>query len=78
MEVLFASFFFQEKGGALFPKHLPTFSSSQIRKDVRAMYAVERVMDHVEVFDREGKFLFSADTLQEAQSILSEEYYGEF
>ena len=50
----------------------------QIRKDVRAMYAVERVMDHVEVFDREGKFLFSADTLQEAQSMLSEEYYGEF
>ena len=42
------------------------------------MYAVERVMDHVEVFDREGRFLFSADTLQEAQSIFSEQYYGEF
>ena len=40
------------------------------------MYAVERVMDHVEVFDREGRFLFSADTAQEARAILSEEYHA--
>lgn len=41
------------------------------------MYAAYRVRDHVEVYDREGKFLFSADTLQEARSILTEEYHGE-
>ncbi len=41
------------------------------------MYAAYQVRDHVEVYDREGKFLFSADTLQEARSILTEEYHGE-
>lgn len=50
---------------------------SQIRKDVAAMYAAYQVRDHVEVYDREGCFLFSADTLQEARSILTEEYDGE-
>ena len=41
------------------------------------MYAAYQVRDNVEVYDREGQFLFSADTLQEARSILTEEYHGE-
>ena len=32
---------------------------------------------HVEVYSEQGEFLFSADTLQEARSILTEEYHGE-
>lgn len=41
------------------------------------MYAAYHVQDHVEVYDREGTFLFSADTVQEARAILTEEFHGE-
>ena len=41
------------------------------------MVTIEAVMDHVEVYDSRGRFLFSADTAQEARALLTEEYHGE-
>ena len=33
-------------------------------------YSIQYVRDHVEVFDADGNFVFSADTFQEAQADL--------
>ena len=30
-------------------------------------YVIKYVCEHVEVYDRQGRFIFSADTLKEAQ-----------
>ena len=37
-------------------------------------YTIRQVRDHVEVYTREGSFLFSADNAQEAREELREEY----
>lgn len=34
------------------------------------MYTVNYVMDHIEVYDFNGRFMFSADTMQEARKML--------
>ena len=35
------------------------------------MYSIQYVHGHIQVYDYQGKFLFSADTLQEAREELS-------
>lgn len=40
------------------------------------MYSIEYVRGHVQVYDRNGKFLFSADTEREAREELAD--YEEF
>lgn len=37
-------------------------------------YTIRQVRGHVEVYTREGGFLFSADTVSEARQELREEY----
>lgn len=39
-------------------------------------YTIRQVREHVEVYTLEGKFLFSADTTQEAREELREEYHA--
>ena len=41
-----------------------------------AMYSIKYVRGHVQVFDRNGRFLFSADSEREAREELRE--YEEF
>ena len=36
------------------------------------MYIFQNVMDHIEVYDLDGCFLYSADTLQEANEMMVE------
>ena len=36
------------------------------------MYTTRFVMDHVEIYTIDGTFLFSADTLSEAQKMMEE------
>ena len=38
-------------------------------------YVIKNVNNHVEVYDWQGNFIFSADTIQEAQRDLQEERY---
>jgi len=40
------------------------------------MYSIKYVQGHVQVYDHNGRFLFSADTEQEAREELEE--YAEF
>lgn len=37
-------------------------------------YTIRYICGHVEVYTREGRFLFSADTMSEAKQELREEY----
>ncbi len=39
------------------------------------MYQIQNVRGHIQVYDQNGKFLFSADTEREAREEL--EYYAE-
>ena len=41
-------------------------------KDVSGMYELEFVRGHVEVYDFCGRFLFSADSEQEARAMLED------
>jgi len=36
------------------------------------MYTFQYIRDHVEVFDHDGSFLFSADTMHEARELVEE------
>lgn len=36
------------------------------------MYSIKNVMGHIEVYDLDGTFLFSADNEQEARSMMEE------
>ena len=36
------------------------------------MYQIRNVRGHIEVFDSEGTFLFSADTMREANEMLED------
>lgn len=36
------------------------------------MYTIRRVLDHVQVYDQNGKFLFAADNEREAREELRE------
>lgn len=36
------------------------------------MYTMRRIFDHIQVYDRLGNFLFSADSVQEAREELRE------
>lgn len=38
------------------------------------MYSIQYVRDHVEVYGADGSFLFSADNMQEANSMMEESY----
>ena len=56
---------------------VPVFCYSNHTKTKGALnmeYTIRQVRDHVEVYTREGRFLFSADTMSEARQELREEY----
>ena len=36
------------------------------------MYTIRYVMDHIEVYDLNGEFMYSADTVQEAKEMMGE------
>ena len=36
------------------------------------MYTIRYIRGHIEVFDLEGSFLFSADTMREAKELMEE------
>ena len=36
------------------------------------MYTIQFVMDHVEVYDQSGSFMYSADTVKEAREMMVE------
>lgn len=36
------------------------------------MYSIRYVLDHVQVYDHKGKFLFSADNIKEAREELAQ------
>lgn len=41
-------------------------------RDVLCMYRICYIRGHVEVFDADGRFLFSADTVGEAREMLED------
>lgn len=42
------------------------------------MYSIRYICGHVQVYDRQGRFLFSADSEQEAREELKDEYQIDF
>jgi len=53
-----------------------SFNAARKQKELMAMYSIRYVRGHVQVYDRNGVFLFSADNEREAREELDS--YEEF
>lgn len=49
-----------------------THSTPDTERRIMMNYSIKTVFDHVEVYDMNGRFLFSADTQQEAYEELKQ------
>lgn len=47
-----------------------TYETHSKTKEDRMGYIIKNVFEHIEVYDSRGEFVFSADTLREAQEEL--------
>ena len=45
---------------------------NDLKTEVLVMYTICFVMDHVEVYDQCGSFMYSADTVKEAREMMVE------
>ncbi len=65
-----------QKSPSYWTEAMIEYSQKAKEKAVWLMYSMKYVYGHVQVYDRNGKFLFSADSEREAREELEE--YEEF